>query len=227
MKTLLLTLLLATLTGPGWAHSPQISTVTLVQNKDNTWTLMMGASLSAYQYALADGHINRQTNSIQAADFQPLLLAHLRKNIRIKANGSDTISLQNGRVVLGHETDVRFDVVGMPEQVQLLDVQQLSFAGLGQHVCILKVITQTSGSLTSVLQQDNDYAVSLARQNNVLAEVARPSETNWLPWGAGVGGLLLVLLLIRVQRPKNRKKPATLTGNVWRQQPPHHHLPQA
>ena len=227
MKTLLLTLLLAILILPGWAHSPQISTLTLVQNKDNTWTLMMRASLSAYQYELTDGYINGQTNSMQAADFQPLLLAHLRKNIRIRANGSDTISLQNGQVVLGHQTDVRFDVVGMPEQVQLLDVQQLSFAGLGQHVCILKVITQTGGSSTFVLQQDTDYAVSLARQDNGLAEVAKPSETNWLPWGAGAGGLLLVLLLVRVQRLKNQKKPATPTGSVWRQQPTHHSLPQA
>lgn len=227
MKTLLLTLLLATLTGAGWAHSPQISTVTLTQNKDSTWTLMMRASLSAYQYELADGCINCQTNSILAADFQPLLLAHLRENIRIRANGSDTISLQKGQVVLGHQTDVRFDVVGMPEQVQLLDVQQLSFAGLGQHVCILRVITLTSGSSTSVLQQDNDYAVSLAQQDNVLAEVTRSSETNWLPWGAGAGGLLLVLLLVRVQWLRNQKKPATQTGNVWRQQSTHHHLPQA
>ena len=211
----------------GQAHSPQLSTITLIQNKDNTWNLMVGASLSAYQYKLADDYVNQPANSIQVADFRPLLLAHLRKSIRIKANGGKAVSLQNGRVVLGHQTDIRFDVTGMPEQIQSIDIQQLSFSGLGGHYCILKVITQKSGSLTSVLQQDNSYAVSLALQDDVLAEVAKPSKTNWLPWGAGAAGGLVLLLLIRLQRLKNQKKSATLTGNAWRQQLTHHPLPQA
>jgi hypothetical protein len=200
MKTILILVFLFVNVQHGHAHSPQISTITLIQNKDNTWNLIVGASLSAYQYELANSYPNQRFDSVQVNLFRPLLLNHLRRNIRIKANNSKAASLQNGMVILGHQTDVRFDVKGVPEELQSIDIQQLSFYSLGGHYCLFKIITLRNGTFSHVLERENNYSVSLVLENDRFIDVAQKSGLNWQYWGLLTFGLVFIFGLIMVKK---------------------------
>lgn len=46
--------------------------------------------------------------------FNKLVLNHLRDNIDIVLEDGEKVSLQNGHVKLGHETNVVFELIGIP-----------------------------------------------------------------------------------------------------------------
>lgn len=161
------------------AHNPQISTVALVQNKDNQWHLIISAGLSAYQYELKNTDMSINLDSLNADKFQRMIVAHLRKKITIKANGDET-ELKNAKVILGHQTDINFEVAGMPDELLSLDMEHLGFGTLKDHFCVLKVVTRDNESTNYILQNDNNHAVSFALKNKIFVETPKENTSNTL-----------------------------------------------
>ncbi len=174
-----------------YAHSPQISTITLTQSKDNKWNLIIGSSLSAFQYELKNSYPSQHTDSLNVDKFQMLVIEHLKKNITINANDKKTAILESGMIILGHQTDIRFDVTGMPEKLVFLDLKQLGFGTLKNHYCILTVIIKGNKVGSFILQTDNNYSVFLQQKGNAFVETQPNSMVSWLFWGS-VAGVLLV-----------------------------------
>lgn len=153
-----------------YAHNAQLSTVALVQGKDSKWHLILSASLTAYQIELKNNIPSLNLDSLNADRFQDLLLKHLRSKIKIVANGDYQGILENGRVILGHQTDINFEVSGMPQKLQLLDFQQLGFETLIDHYCIFKIISLENEPGSFILQKDNKYNVVLKETNHVFMQ---------------------------------------------------------
>jgi len=161
------------------AHDPQLSTITLIQSKNNQWNLVVGSGLSACQYELKNSYPDINIDSLDANRFQALLLQHLKETIQIKC-GSYVGELTNGMIILGHQTDVRFDVIGMPKKVTSLEIKQLGFGTLKNHSCILKVIAKSCDLGTFILQDDNNFSVVLEVKNSGLIEkVSGKSVSHW------------------------------------------------
>lgn len=162
-----------------FAHNAQISTIALVQSKDSKWHLILSASLTAFQYEIKNSNTSINLDSLKAEKFQRAILEHLRQKIDIKANGNHA-TLKNARVILGHQTDINFEVTDMPENLQTVDFQQLGFATLRDHYCVLKIITKMGNESSFMLQKDNNYSVALVEESNVLVEKVNQSESNFL-----------------------------------------------
>ncbi len=174
-----------------WAHTPQISSIALVQNKDNKWNLVISASLSAFQYEAMNIHPGQKIDSITADAFQTMIVRHLRGQISIVANNQQAW-LERGKVILGHQTDVNFDVAGMPHNLRSLQLQQLGFGSLRDHYCVLKVITKDISSNNFILQKSNDFSTSLhLRDGQFVETLARSKSPNWLLGGATMAVLLV------------------------------------
>ena len=153
-----------------YAHNAQLSTVALVQGKDYKWHLILSASLTAYQIELKNNNPSLNMDSLNADKFQELLLKHLRAKIKIVANDDYQGILENGRVILGHQTDINFEVSGMPKKLQLLDFQQLGFETLRDHYCIFKIISLENEAGSFILQKENKYNVTLKELNHVFTQ---------------------------------------------------------
>jgi hypothetical protein len=177
------------------AHTPQISSIALVQSKENKWNLVISASLSAFQYELMNSNPNQKLDSIAADQFQALIVAHLKKNIKIEASHRFA-TLRNGKVILGHQTDINFEVSGMPDQLESLDLQQLGFGTLRDHYCVLKVITKNNSSNNFILQKGNNFSISLGLKDKAFVEVSPQHSYNWLIICAAMVGILLVLSVV-------------------------------
>ncbi len=183
-----------------FAHNAQISTIALVQSKDSKWHLILSASLSAFQYEIKNSNSSINIDSLNAEKFQRIILEHLRQKIDIKANGHQA-TLKNARVILGHQTDINFEVTDMPENLQTVDFQQLGFATLRDHYCVLKIITKSGIESSFMLQKDNNYSVSLVAENNVLVEKVNQSESNFLIYLLVVLGIIgLTVVYLRVSK---------------------------
>lgn len=183
-----------------FAHNAQISTIALVQSKDSKWHLILSASLTAFQYEIKNSNPSINLDSLNAEKFQRVILEHLRQKIDIKANGHQA-TLKNARVILGHQTDINFEVTDMPENLQTIDFQQLGFVTLRDHYCVLKVITKSGNENSFMLQKDNNYSVSLLAENNVLVEKVNQSESNFLIYLLFVLGIIgLTVVYLRVSK---------------------------
>lgn len=183
-----------------FAHNAQISTIALVQSKDSKWHLILSASLSAFQYEIKNSNLSINLDSLNAEKFQRIILEHLREKIKIEANGHHA-TLKNARVILGHQTDINFEVTDMPENLQSIDFQQLGFSTLRDHYCVLKIITKNGNENSFMLQKDNNYSVSLVAENNVLVEKVNQSESNFLIYFLVVLGIIgLTVVYLRVSK---------------------------
>lgn len=183
-----------------FAHNAQISTIALVQSKDSKWHLILSASLTAFQYEINNSNPSINLDSLNAEKFQRAILEHLRQKIDIKANGNHA-TLKNARVILGHQTDINFEVTDMPENLQTVDFQQLGFATLRDHYCVLKIITKRGNESSFMLQKDNNYSVALIEENNVLVEKVNQSESNFLIYLLVVLGIIaLTVVYLRVSK---------------------------
>ena len=177
------------------AHTPQISSIALVQNKENKWNLVISASLSAFQYEMMNTYPDQKLDGIPADQFQAMIVRHLKKKIKISANKKVAL-LQNGKVILGHQTDINFDVLGMPEQLSSLHLQQLGFGTLRDHYCILKLITKGKNSENFILQHGNNFAIALGIKDDIFTTAAKEGSKKWLIINSIVFSLLVVFAIL-------------------------------
>lgn len=183
-----------------FAHNAQISTIALVQSKDSKWHLILSASLTAFQYEIKNSKPSINIDSLNAEKFQRIILEHLRQKIDIEANGHHA-TLKNARVILGHQTDINFEVTDMPENPQTIDFRQLGFATLRDHYCVLKIITKSGNENSFMLQKDNNYSVSLVEENNVFVEKVNQSKSNFLIYLLVLSGIIgLIVMYLRVSK---------------------------
>ncbi len=139
----------------GFSHSSQLSTFALLKDEKGVWTVHVSASLSAFQTALADQKIN------SAEEFQKTLIQWARKSIHISAGLLNSISLEQGSVHLGHQTDLKFTVKGMPSKVESFSVENQMLQQLSGHAIVFKVIYPASESNQVVLTSSNDFSANV------------------------------------------------------------------
>lgn len=204
MKKLLILSLLIGMTLSIRAHNPQISTLVLVQQPNKQWHLMVGSSLSAFQYALQSKELLNPSDTIQASTFQALLLNYLRDHIQLSLNDGQPLKLTNGMMIVNHQTDVRFDVPGMPQHLQSLVISQQSFVDLKHHYCLLKISPYGGTSSQFILQHNNHFTVSLRAEGNHLTAVSPPSNQYGIQRIALGSGIALLGLFLYTQRKKRR-----------------------
>lgn len=177
----------------GFSHNAQLSTMVLMQGKDKKWNLVISASLSAFQVELKNADPSLNLEKINADEFQALIVKHLRENIKIKANDGSEAQFVNGRVVLGHETDINFEVTNMPNNLQSLDLEHLGFGTIKDHFCVLKIASFANKSGEFLLQNENNHAVSLAVKNNIFIPI-KAEKLNKVYLGGAI--ILLISSLI-------------------------------
>lgn len=150
-------------------HSPQISTLAIVKDKDAHWTLHISASLSAFQYALEN-----KSNMTNMA-FQKELIESLKKSIQIKNGIFNSIQLKDGQCHLGHQTDVRFSLMNMPNDLENISIKLLFFEHIYNHYVVFKVIDSEKESNQYILNSGNDFTANV-KKNQQTIMIQAPSN---------------------------------------------------
>ena len=152
-----------------FAHQTEASSVVLAEKKNNVWVLQISASLTAFQQKVKTHFADTPYKTPE--EFQAMELEHIRDNIHMHFNGHDHIVLKNGIVRLGHETKVIFEVEGIPSDLNAIEVTNTVFKDIHKSKSMLVILKKDSDKNQFILDEGNQYSVSLALKDDAFVEV--------------------------------------------------------
>ncbi|EPR65330.1 hypothetical protein [Cyclobacterium qasimii] len=195
----ILSLLLLTWAGIAQAHQPAISSIILAEKADHSWILQIRSPLTSFEYVVKQKY--GESSFATAEAFQELVVDYLKENISIRFNGAENLVLQKGTVQLGHETNVFFQVEGVPEIVESIAVNNPSFAGINRNQSIFMVLKEGMTNNQFILNNENQHSADLqlegsgfvSQESNLTFGLFQQSiiPSGYKLW---ISGIVLVLL---------------------------------
>ncbi len=137
----------------GYAHNPQVSTISIIQNENKKWSVFVTAPLYTCQLALKEKYPKINMDSIRPSELQKLILDLVKSNLKI--NGDAVLKLTNDKVQLAHETSVFFDISNddfLPTAISFT-----AFSQLYNHFTLLKIVSKTEKEITYILNTENRF----------------------------------------------------------------------
>lgn len=198
--------LLATLTAN--AHQPDISTTMLVEQENKTWVLQISASLTAFQQEIRTHFADTPYKTPE--EFQQMVLEHIKNNLTIIFNDGQDIRLSEGRVILGHETKVVFEVFGVPSDFKSVLVKNSAFKDIHHNQSALVLLKKGFNKEHFVLNDDNNHMLNLVANDNKFV-VETKSEASFFTYKTvlillGIFALSLLTKFIITKITRNEKQ---------------------
>jgi len=146
------------------AHQPDLSSTMLVEREDSTWILQVRAAMTAFEYEVK---VQFPDSTFASGEkFKELVIKHVRANLSVQFNEQDLAVLENPYVKLGHETNVLFEVKGVPENIKSLSVKNSSFSDIGRNQSGLVVFKEGFTKEQFVLNNANAHRAELKVEGN-------------------------------------------------------------
>jgi hypothetical protein len=145
-------------------HQPEISSTMLVEREDGAWVLQVRAALTAFEYEVHT-HYGKDAYTTPE-EFNALVIRHLTENISISINGKEAVSLQNGKVKLGHETTAAFEVDGIPKTIKKVSVFNSSFKDIHDNQSMLMILKKGFKKQRFSLNNKNEHTAQLKASKN-------------------------------------------------------------
>ncbi len=145
-----------------FAHNPQVSTISIIQQENKKWSVFITAPLVTYQLAISNNFPTLKIDSLDVYTTQNIILDLLRKNLLI--NGNENIKLRNNRIQIAHETIIYFE---LDDTTHIRQVNFTVFSKLVDHFTLFKLIPFNQKEITYILQSDNKYIYQKNEGNNI------------------------------------------------------------
>ena len=136
-----------------YAHNPQVSTISIIQNEDKKWSVFITAPLYTCQLAIKEKYPQMNMDSIDSFEIQKLILNLVKNGLVI--NGDTNIKLMNEKVQLSHETTIFFDINDnnfFPNTISFA-----TFSHLYNHFTLLKIVPTNSSEIKYILNTENAF----------------------------------------------------------------------
>lgn len=152
-----------------FAHSPSASTTMLIEKDNHTWVLQISASLTAFQKEIQTHFSETPYNSPE--EFQQMVLEHIKNNLEVSFNDGTKITLGQGKVKLGHETRVAFEVFGIPNEIQTVGIKNTSFSDIYKSQSAFIILKNGIEKKFFELNKDNAYGLKLQLAQGKLRQL--------------------------------------------------------
>ncbi len=156
MRKIQLLLILLLFCRIAFAHNPQVSTISIIQQQDKKWSVFITAPLYTCQLAIAANFPNSKIDSLNVLATQDLISALVENNLII--NGNKNIKLTNTKIQLAHETTIYFDLA---DTIKINKVDFKAFSKLKEHFTLFKIVPLNDTEKSVILNSDNDYIYSI------------------------------------------------------------------
>lgn len=159
MRKLLLTFTIIIFCSNAFAHTPQVSTISMLQNKNKKWSVFITAPLYTCQLALNANFNNINSDSLNIYTTQKLISTLIYNNLFI--NGENKFNPINAKIQIAHETTIYFET----EDTSFInEVNFKAFSKLNDHFTLLKIVPFNTKETTLVLNIDNNYTYSVNKK---------------------------------------------------------------
>lgn len=156
------------------AHNPDLSSTVLVEQKDNSWILQIRAALTAFEYEV-EASFGKEAYATPE-EFRALVLDHVTDRTSIVINENADVQLSNGKVNLGHETSVTFQLDGTPEAIQSLNLTNSSFSDIPRNQSILVILKEGFAKDKHILDPKNGHTAELTVEGAKFINAAPQEE---------------------------------------------------
>lgn len=177
----------------GYAHNPQVSTISMIQNQNNKWSVFITAPLYTFQLVIKEKYPEMNMDSISPFEMQKLILDLVKSNLKI--NGDTNLNLTNDKVQLAHETSIFFDI--NKDDFFPTAISFAAFDKLYNHFTLLKIISKKEKEITFILNTEN--AFEYPKKNEAY------SRPIYLYLAICLVGILLFLFIKNFYRKLNLK----------------------
>ena len=137
----------------GYAHNPQVSTISIIQNENKKWSVFITAPLYTCQLAIKEKYPQMNMDNIRPSEMQKLMLDLVKSNLKI--NGDEVLKLTNDKVQLAHETTIFFDINN--DHLLPTEISFTAFSQLYNHFTLLKIVSKTEKEITYILNTENKF----------------------------------------------------------------------
>lgn len=138
------------------AHNPQVSTISIIQNENNKWSVFITAPLYTCQSTIHENYPNIKIDSINVFETQKLILKLVNENLMI--NKDSNVKLINGKIQLAHETTLYFDIQSDKAEFNPSELSFKAFSKLANHFTLLKIVPNKGQQITYILNNDNKFS---------------------------------------------------------------------
>ena len=136
-----------------FAHNPQISTISIIQNENKKWSVFITAPLYTCQLAIKDKFPQMNMDSISSYEIQKIILDLVKNNLIF--NDDANLKLVNDKVQLAHETTIFFDINN--DNFSPTTISFTAFSKLYNHFTLLKIVSKTEKEITYILNTENTF----------------------------------------------------------------------
>lgn len=172
------------------AHQADISTTMIIERDNNQWVVQISAALTAFQYEIKTHYGDSAYATPEA--FQELVISHLKDNVSLSFNGKDTARIEHAYVKLGHETNVVFEISGVPADIRSADIRNSSFKDIHRNQSALVLLKKGFSKQQFLLKDANQHTANLVVNGKAfqlaVAKAGNPGLALWLL----VPGLLIL-----------------------------------
>ena len=138
------------------AHNPQVSTISIIQNENNKWSVFITAPLYTCQSTIHENYPNIKIDSSNVFETHKLVLKLVNENLMI--NKDSNVKLINGKIQLAHETTLYFDIQSDKAEFNPSELSFKAFSKLANHFTLLKIVPNKGQQITYILNNDNKFS---------------------------------------------------------------------
>ena len=192
MKNLLLIIVLAFISWNANAHNPLTAKVELNTSVAGGGLLHIYLAQAGLDQALIKYNDQTDFSTISEIDYKKLAVQYIKSHIDITANGIPLVIGEGGIKLGSHQTDFKFAMNQVPQNIQSLHAKIDLGKENGNHHTIFWW-KQKEGSRKVVLSQRNKFQSTLSHKQAVVAEEQVNNISDYKSIGAFSIAILLLL----------------------------------
>lgn len=146
-----------------FAHQFDLSTIVISKTKKGQIVLQINSALTAFEGEIDYRNSKNAYNSPD--EFKDLVVNHFRNTFSFIVNGKTKLSFKNPIVILGHETKLVAEIIGVPEKINSIYIKSDLFKDVHGNQSLIIFAVEGFPTSKIVLNNDNNHEVNLSFKN--------------------------------------------------------------
>ena len=178
-----------------FAHQPDLSSIIISKTENGKFVLQINSSLTAFQQEV--NYINGVGAYKTPEEFRNLVIKHFNTTFSIILNGKDTLTFVNPTVILGHETKIVAEIIGLPKNINAIYLKNELFKDIHNNQSV--VMFSLEGFPTKInyeLNNDNKHELNIILKDGNWQKVEKFDYAVYLKYALYTLAFFLVSFLI-------------------------------
>ena len=185
-----------------FAHQPDLSNIVISRTDNGQVILQVNSSLTAFQQEV--NFVNGEGFYKSPEEFRNLVIEHFNSRFSMIINNKDTIQFKNPKVFLGHETKLVTEIIGLPENINTIQLKNTLFKDIYHSQSIVIFLLDQFPTQKFSLGIDNKYQINIAiKDGNWENIIAKKTNSNFKYVGYFTFLLVILAVFFVLKKRKN------------------------